>query len=150
MIIPVTQPKLETTEWGPYVVPDPQVGITFQGEIANLDEISHVVHIGHAISIVTDQKIRPGLVFDKSKLNATRTLVCWLSPNHWPEGYRYGNIKFVFDWKRLLAKENIKYYWVEAIKEYNPNACRILLSQKDHSSTPGLTQFDPNIRTMPW
>jgi hypothetical protein len=76
-----------------------------------------------------DGRIRSSLIWDESKLNNTRTCVAWLSPNHWHNGSLYGNIEFDFDWKTLV--EGKEFYWVEAIKKYNPHAFRILITDKD-------------------
>jgi hypothetical protein len=80
-----------------------------------------------------DRKIRSSLIWDESKLNNTRTCVAWLSPNHWHNGSLYGNIEFDFDWKTMV--EGKVFYWVEAIKKYSPPAFRILITDKDLSSS---------------
>jgi hypothetical protein len=99
-----------------------------------------------ALNIASGQGIRPGLVFDKSLLNTSRILVGWLSPNYWTFGFRYGNIKFDYDFKALI--QNKKFYWVEAITQYKPPACRILITDIDRSNQ--LTPYDPTIRDGPW
>jgi hypothetical protein len=109
------------------------------------DKVSHTSHIDSALNIIGDGEIKPGLVFDKSHLNTHRILVAWLSPNHWFAGYRYGNIKFDYDFKGLIA--NKRFYWVEAIP-YSPHACRILITDQDRSGL--LTPYDPSIRDGPW
>ena len=91
----------------------------------------------------------PGLVYDKSKLNQRRITVTWLSPNYWDAGSRYGNIQFVFDWKKLVGGEGKRFYWVESI-DYNPPACRILVTKHDHSNEPDLLEYDPTIGNGPW
>lgn len=109
-------------------------------------EVSHVSHAEAALRIVGDGKIRKGLVFDESILNTERILVTWLSPNHWSAGFRYGNVRFSFDFAR--AVENKNFYWVEAISAYTPTACRILITSKDRSSS--LPAYDPASRDGPW
>lgn len=109
------------------------------------DSVSHTSHVSSAINIIKAGKIRPSLVFDKSKLNDQRILVSWLSPNHWSKGFRYRNIRFHFSFKDLI--EGKKYYWVEAIA-YSVEACRILITDIDRDSQ--LVAYDPNSKTGPW
>lgn len=110
-----------------------------------LREISHVAHVPIALRIIEDEKIRTDLVFDKSILNDKRIRVVWLSPNDWSDGFRYGNIRFNFDWKSLIKGRQA--YWVESIA-YKVDACRILLTNKDYSSF--LTPYDPQLGDGPW
>jgi hypothetical protein len=109
-------------------------------------EVSHVSHAEAALRIVGDGKIRKGLVFDHSKLNTERILVTWLSPNYWSSGFRYGNVRFSYDFASLVEGKN--YYWVEDITDYNPAACRILVTSEDRSSK--LPDYDPTSRDGPW
>lgn len=109
-------------------------------------EVSHVSHIDVALRIVEDGKIRQGLVFDESVLNVRRILVCWLSPNSWSNGFRYGNIRFNYDFESLV--EGKRYYWVEAITAYTPVACRILVTTEDRSTE--LQEYDPTVGDGPW
>jgi len=117
-----------------------------QGELGSLGckeltQLSHVTHINHAISIIKCNEITSGLVYDDSILNKERILVCWLSPNEWQEGYRYGSIRFRFNAEILLKK--FKYiYWVEDMEEYTPTACRLLLTNNDYSDSSILTSYD--------
>lgn len=112
-----------------------------------LTDVSHVTHVANAVSIAREGILRPRLVFDESKLNQTRTLVNWLSPNYWNDGSRYGTIELHFDWP--LAKERDA-YWVEAI-DYRVTACRILLtSDKKTPQGIGLAQYDPSTTPGPW
>lgn len=97
------------------------------------------------MSIVRERRIRPGLVFDDSQLNETRTLVSWLSPNYWGKGFRYGNVKFDFDFRRLVKRKQA--YWVEVI-DYSVPACRILITDQDHSGK--LAPYDPEAGDGPW
>lgn len=112
-----------------------------------LNQIYHVSHINSALNIVDDGKIKASLVYDESKLNKKRILVCWLSPNDWSGagGYRYGNIRFAFDWKKIC--EDAYSYWVEVI-DYRIPACRILLSDQNHGQR--LPRYDPTIDDGPW
>lgn len=109
-------------------------------------EISHVTHLESALNILSLKKIQAGLIFDKSKLNNERILVNWLSPNSWSDGYRYGNIRFIFDFNILVQNKN--YYWVEDIA-YGIAACRILITSKIHTST-NMIPYDPTNAQGPW
>jgi hypothetical protein len=82
------------------------------------EEVFHVTHLDIAIKILQDKKIRPSLIRDESILNSDRIEVNWLSPNHWPIGYRYGNVRFKFYFKELVEDRNI--YWVEEMDAYSP------------------------------
>src|SRR5215472_9733574 len=93
-------------EWKQYAISD-----SFS-RIPN-EYVCHVCHVEDAVRIFEDGEIRPSLVSDESKLRTTRTIVTWLSPNHWVNGFRYGNVAFQFEWKRLIAGKQL--YWVEAI-----------------------------------
>jgi hypothetical protein len=111
-----------------------------------LSTVSHVAHVGTAMRIVEDHVIRAGLIQDKSKLNTSRILVSWLSPNDWggAGGFRYGNVRFKYDWRSLVQGKNC--YWVESIA-YGVAACRILLTENSHAS---LTPYDPTRGDGPW
>ena len=111
----------------------------------NLDKIYHVCHVNIGLKILNDKRIAAGLVYDKSRLNKTRTLVCWISPNDWKDGYRYGNVRFAFDWNKIYREMNS--YWVE-VMDYTPPALRILLSDQDHSKK--LKPYDPVEDDGPW
>lgn len=112
------------------------------------ETISHVTHIENAISILRGGKILPQLVYDHSILNQDRILVNWLSPNFWTPGFRYGNIRFEFEFQHLV--EGKRFYWIESINEYNPAALRILITNQDRSSDPRLRPYNPAIRNGPW
>jgi len=113
----------------------------------SFSEVSHVSHIKNALNIVSEGKLKSGLIFDESKLNEKRILVNWVSPNDWggAGGFRYGHIRFTFDWQKLINRMN--YYWVESIA-YGIPACRILVSEKDYSDI--LAVYDPTLRDGPW
>src|SRR4051794_25924403 len=84
----------------------------FNSDCQKFGTVSHTSHVDSALSILSRGEIRPYLVFDESLLNDQRILVSWLSPNHWHNGYRYGNIRFDFDFQSLIAGKH--FYWVEA------------------------------------
>jgi hypothetical protein len=112
-----------------------------------LHSVAHVTHVPTALRIVDDAKLRADLVFDKSRLNTERIRVVWLSPNDWSGagGFRYGNIRFSFDWATLVDQK--QYYWVESIA-YGIEACRILITDVDYSSS--LDTYDPTTGDGPW
>lgn len=112
-----------------------------------LRTVSHVTHIPTARRIMEDGSLRADLVFDESKLNTERIRVVWLSPNDWTSagGFRYGNVRFQYDWKSLVQGK--KYYWVESIA-YGITACRVLVTTKDYSRM--LEPYDPCAGDGPW
>ncbi|MDY0748716.1 hypothetical protein SNE35_29730 [Paucibacter sp. R3-3] len=132
--------------WKPYKVGAPSTNTGWSVDCQPFDEVSHVSHIESALRIVEDRKIKQGLVFDESILNTERVLVSWLSPNSWAYGYRYGNVRFTFDFASLVKGK--KYYWVEVITKYKPPALRILVTTEDHSAR--LTPYDPEKGDGPW
>ena len=131
-------------EWSKFKVGTP-AHTGFNTACQAFDTIRHTSHITSALSILDNEKIRPYLVFDESKLNDQRILVSWLSPNQWGVGYRYGNVYFDFDFKSLIASK--KFYWVESVA-YKIPACRILVSDQNHNAN--LEPYDPTIPTGPW
>lgn len=135
------------TEWRKYKVGTPSSRYNWtEPSCQPFGVVGHASHIDSALSIVRDNQLRQSLVFDKSKLNTSRILVVWLSPNHWSPGYRYGGIKFDFEFRRLAQGK--KYFWVEAITDYSPPACRILITDQDRSSI--LPPYDPTSGDGPW
>lgn len=109
-------------------------------------EVSHVSHVEAALKIVGEKKIRQGLVFDESMLNTERVLVTWVSPNSWVNGFRYGNVRFTYEFADLIEGKN--FYWVEAMTAYSPTACRILITSADRSAS--LPIYDPSRGDGPW
>jgi hypothetical protein len=119
-----------------------------QKDCRPLTKVYHIAHLESAHRIILDGKVRSGLVFDESKLNKERILVAWLSPNFWKDGFRYGSIRFVFDWPTLSKGHSA--YWVESVP-YSPKGGRILLTRNDYSNKPDLlTPYDPKARGGPW
>ncbi|MBL8633640.1 MAG: hypothetical protein JNM40_10480 [Myxococcales bacterium] len=112
-----------------------------------LRTVAHVTHLPNARRIAEDGRIRADLVFDRSKLNTERIRVVWLSPNDWTNagGFRYGNVRFQYDWNSLIQEK--RYYWVESIS-YGISACRILVTDKDYSTS--LEPYDPQVGDGPW
>lgn len=112
-----------------------------------LTSVAHVAHVPVALRIVEDRRLRADLVFDKSRLNTERIRVVWLSPNDWggAGGFRYGNIRYHFDWDALIAGKRA--FWVESIA-YGIEACRILLTDVNYAGT--LDVYDPAAGDGPW
>lgn len=104
------------------------------------DVVYHVAHLPSAKRIVEDGRIKSGLIYDKSLLNRSRISVTWLSANTWDKGSLYGTVSFAFSWSDIIKDQ--KFYWVEAITEYNPTAFRILLSKRDLPSKH-VKPYDP-------
>ena len=112
-----------------------------------LTDVYHVTHVEPALRVLDDGVIKADLVYDESKLNTERIRVVWVSPNDWlaAGGFRYGNVRLVFDWDSLVS--NKQFYWVESMA-YGINAARILVSDKDHSYS--LKSYDPTQGDGPW
>lgn len=113
-----------------------------------LTSIFHVTHIHNSYRILEDRKISKQLIYDKSRLNRSRITVVWLSPNNWDGagGSRYGNVQFQLDWNKVI--ENKKYFWIGVMDDYDPPACRILITNNDYSSK--LKEYDPTLGDGPW
>lgn len=136
--------KSRRKEWREFVVgPDPA-----DFDCSLLDSATHVSHVPHAWRITEESLIRPQLIYDVSRLNKSRTLVNWLSPNYWHDGSRYGNIGFEYSWNYLIRGRVP--YWVEVIRKYKPPACRILFVNADSVQPSDLEPFDPGKRDGPW
>lgn len=137
-----------TKPWEKYKVAQPSgVASSYSNDCVPLKTVSHIAHVPTAIRISEDRKLRADLIFDKSKLNTRRIRVVWLSPNDWTGagGFRYGNIRYNFDWETLIEGKNA--YWVEDIA-YGIPACRILITEVDRSRT--LEPYDPINDRGPW
>lgn len=132
-------------EWAKFSVGSPSTRKNWTNQnCVPFDSLDHVTHIRSSLPILIDQRIKSGLVFDKSILNQQRILVSWLSPNVWGGGYRYGNVRFRFNFNKIL--NNKKFYWVESIA-YGVPACRILITDQDHEK---LSPYEPRERNGPW
>jgi len=140
--------KKYTPEWKQFVVGKLSTQKYWsEPSCQSFNEVFHVSHIQSALNIVSEGKLKSGLIFDESKLNEERILVNWVSPNDWDGagGFRYGHIRFTFNWKKLI--EGMNFFWVESIA-YGIPACRILVTKKDYSDT--LQLYDPTLRDGPW
>lgn len=133
-------------EWSQFAVGSPSTRDNWTNpDCQPLTTVSHVAHVEAASRIIADGKLRAALIFDKSRLNAARILVTWLSPNYWAYGFRYGNVRFTFPWEPLIT--NMRFYWVESIA-YGVAACRILVTERDYGNS--LLTYDPSRRDGPW
>jgi phosphatidylserine/phosphatidylglycerophosphate/cardiolipin synthase-like enzyme len=120
--------KKDRPEWEDYSVGEPSSNPDRpNADCYPLETIYHIAHVSDAFRIFQDRRIRSTLVGDESKLKKTRSSVTWLSPNTWANGSFYGNVRFDFDWKKLV--EGKRFYWVEAMK-YAPVAYRILIAEQ--------------------
>ncbi len=133
--------------WSRYSVGTPSPDHRWTADCAPFASVGHVAHLDVAVNIIREHKLKPGLVFDKSILKTSRTLVTWLSPNHWSDGYRYGSVKFDFNFRKLVEGKRV--YWVEVIN-YKPVACRILITDRDYDESETLTPYDPEHDDGPW
>ena len=115
-------------------------------DCCRLAQVYHVTHIDVGWRILTEGKIKAGLVCDESKLKTERILVTWVSPNDWTGagGFRYGNVRFSFDWEPLIRDMN--YYWVESVA-YRTPASRVLITGKDYGGI--LDEYDPTAGDGP-
>jgi len=137
----------QNAEWTRYRVGVPSASSNWtNSDCEPFDTVYHICHLGDAVRVFEDGRIRSSLVWDVSKLRNSRTCVSWVSPNLWVHGSIYGNIRFDFDWRDLI--EGQRFYWVESITHYNPPAYRILISQHEHSEL-GLKAYDPTRKDGP-
>jgi hypothetical protein len=146
LCLPLSGVKGDTTPmapWTKFKVGTPAAK-GFNPDCQQFSTVSHTSHVDVAISIIDRGEIRPYLVSDESILNDRRILVSWLSPNFWGTGFRYGNIKFDFEFNSLIEEK--RFYWVESIA-YKIPACRILVTDKDHADLKG---YDPTSKKGPW
>ncbi len=133
------------SEWRKYRVGNLSTHTNWTKDCQPFHMVGHTSHVDSAMGIVRNGSIKPVRVYDKSKLNNSRILVVWLSPNTWGDGYRYGGVKFDFDFRTLV--EGMNFYWVETIR-YEIPACRILITDQDRSDK--LAEYDPTIGDGPW
>jgi hypothetical protein len=113
---------------------------------AEFDDVSHVTHLDTGLKILKDKKILPSLVRDESILNTDRIEVNWLSPNYWVDGFRYGNVRFKFEFDQLAKDKYI--FWVEEMKKYSPIAVRFLISKTGYDDNR-LRYYDPRTDQGP-
>lgn len=106
----------------------------FEPKCCSLSRVYHVAHTKEAIRILEDGRIRSGLVYDESCLNAKRTCVSWVSPNTWADGSIYGHVQFAFDWENLVREKTI--YWVEDRQTAKQHIVRLLISDGLFSEQP--------------
>lgn len=140
--------KPRVPEWVQFRVGEPSTSPNWtNNDCCPLDEVTHVTHLASSIRVLERKRIAKGLVFDKSKVNTERLLVNWLSPNDWTGagGFRYGNVRFSFDWRELV--DGKRAYWVESIA-YGIPAARILITENDRSDS--LEDYDPAAGDGPW
>lgn len=140
--------EFHTNDWTPYRVGNKSSNPNFvEITCSPLERVMHVTHVRHALSVVDDGRLRRRLVYDESRLNSTRIHVVWLSPNDWTGagGSRYGGVQFEFEWRSII--EGNRAYWI-GVADYEPRACRILLSTADYSKQ--YLPYDPTRGDGPW
>ena len=140
--------EISTKDWTPYTVGKLSSKKNWvESACQSLESVLHVTHIHAALNVLGDGKISPQLIYDKSRLNTDRILVVWISPNNWGNagGFRYGNTAFELGWRELISGK--RYYWV-GVMDYNPRACRILITDQDRDSQ--LLPYDPSVGNGPW
>lgn len=127
-------------------------GTTVTRDLDSRKEFSEVYHITHfpaAKELIESGRIITQLIKDKSKLNGQDIKVVWLSPNDWYNGSLYGNVRFSYDFNDLI--EDKKFYSVEVMDQYEPTACRILITNKNYIRNPLLSPYDPRAEYAgPW
>ncbi len=132
-------------EWDTYKIKIPKPGER-ENDVSVLEEINHVVHPAAARRILEDGRIRAGIVYDESRMNATRHQVVWLSANTWAYGSIYGTVQFTFPWEKIINGRRM--YWVEAMSYGNP-AYRLLVTDKDVRHLTFLTPYNPEVDKGP-
>lgn len=121
----------------------------FVNTAKEFSEVYHITHLSAAKHLLESHKIHPQLIQDQSALNGEMIKVVWLSPNEWINGSLYGNIRFSYNFNDLI--NNKKFYAVEVMNDYNPPACRILISDKEYQNHPVLKPYNPYIEfDGPW
>lgn len=133
--------KGDVPEWEKYKVGIPSKKKNWTNENCQpFDTVRHIAHIRDAIRIMEDGLIRSSLVWDKSRLNNSRTSVSWVSPNFWGPGSIYGNISFEFEWEDLIREK--RFYWVEDVIDVRPFAYRILVTDNNYDKSDILFPYD--------
>ena len=102
--------------------------------------VYHVAHVEDALRIIEDGRIRSSLIFDESILKKTRSCVSWVSPNTWGPGSIYGNVVFIFNWKKLIQDKHV--YWVENQTTGRQKIIRMLISE-DAYADYSLHEYNP-------
>lgn len=133
--------------WSQFAVGQTSQDLIWANDRLKLNHVAHVAHLRAGLRIVEDRQFRADLVFDESILNTERIRVVWLSPNDWSNagGFRYGNVRFSFQWESIL--EGKRCFWVESIA-YGVSACRMLVTKNDYSGR--LLPYDPTRDRGPW
>ena len=143
--MPEKEVKRKEKEWNTYrVIPPPSVK-PFNNLCRPFSRVFHITHLNNSYQILDNNSIIARRVADKSRLNTKRILVVWLSPNDWNAGSLYGNISFEYEFSEIIRNRN--YYWVEVMTDYEPHACRILITNNEYDF---LETYDPRISDGPW
>lgn len=143
--------QINTTDlpatWG--VQGQPRQGTGFNNTCKRFDVVGHTTHVIQGPTIFADGQLSSNLVYDNSTLQTRRIKVVFVSPNDWNNGYRYGNIRFDFNWSQLWQGKHA--YWVETAL-YRIHAPRILVTSRDLALDPywGPRVYDPTIYGGPW
>ena len=111
-----------------------------------LETVYHICHVREAFRVFEDGKLRSSLVSDQGRLKEGRTCVVWVSPNRWAAGSMFGNIRFVFDWRKLVQDRHL--FWVGAVQHYSITAFRILVTDK-REPLLRLPAYDPARKSGP-
>ena len=122
----------------------------FNDRKRGLDVVRHIAHVAQGQRILADGQVTASLVRDECRLRTTQLSVVWLSANDWsgaPAGSIYGNVEFVFDWRRVLDQYP-HIYWVEEMPRYRPPAYRFLLAREEVSSHL-VARYDPCVAKGP-
>jgi hypothetical protein len=106
-----------------------------------LDDVGHVAHVVDARRIIEGGRLKAQVVYDESRLNRTRTHVCWVSANHWNAGSIYETVEFTIKWAGLVGGRQV--FCVEAMTDYRPHACRFLLTDRGAGALKHVTRYDP-------
>ncbi len=128
-------------EWTQFPVGEPSTRKNWVNpDCTPLTEVFHIAHVTDALRIFEDRIIRSSLVWDESRLRTKRTCVSWVSPNDWWQGSLYGNVRFSFDWRKLVKGKSI--YWVETLTTMRQRVVRFLITSGEFVDEP-LEEYDP-------